>query len=1121
MKRKNYKLKNLLLLTLANMLMITSIISQAPAKMSYQAVIRDNSDNLITEQEIGVQISILQGSEVGTAVFVETHTATTNKNGLVTLMIGDGTVQQGELENIDWQDGPYVIKTETDVDGGTNYTITSSSMLQSVPYAMHSTTAEILTGEITEIDPLFNASPAADIETTDIDNWNEAHGWGDHSTEGYLTDYVVTEEDVTQHEDALSITESQISDLQNYLTSDDYQDLHLDDGTGILTITHLTDPTEINLTPFLGENTDNQQLSIDGNELSIERGNTVTLPDETDPLFTASPASGIETEDIDNWDEAHGWGDHSTEGYLTEYDETDPLFTASPASGIETEDIDNWDEAHGWGDHSTEGYLTEYDETDPLFTASPASGIETEDIDNWDEAHGWGDHSTEGYLTEYDETDPLFTASPASGIETEDIDDWNMAYSWGDHSAQGYITDYVVTEGDVTQHEAAINITESQITDLQDYLLDITDEDIDDLNNVNIFDIEHGEILVYDESESEWINALLSDKETDPLFTAWDRSEGIEITESQITDLEDYYLASNPQNYITNLDETDPVFSASPAAGIEAAHISIWNLAYSWGDHSEEGYITDYVVTEGDVTQHEAAINITESQITDFGTYYLASNPAGYISNAEETDPLFSASAAAGIIAADIDNWNDAYDWGDHSAEGYLTGFTEADPTWSGAPNLVGSIGRMGDVGIGTDDPQAKLEVRDNDALIHGITVGRGSGDDDRNTVFGNQALADNTSGNNIVAIGLNALNRNIDGDMNTAIGASALALNETSNYNTAVGYAALYYNVSGTGNNTAVGNRALKFNLSGSNNTAVGYHALRNSLGFQNVAIGSYAMDEGTGNYATAVGYQSLERVSGAYNSAFGHRALQNTTSGEHNTAAGHRALADNTTGQGNTSVGYASGVNNNDMVNTTFVGKWAYAVDAAGISNSGSFGYNSRVNASNQLRFGNSSVNDIGGHAAWSNLSDERFKNNVRDDVAGLDFIMKLRPVTYNLDAHKLAGFLQEDRKIDEDGNVLYEKSQVDIKARDEKSAVTQTGFIAQQVEKAANEAGFDFSGIVKPENEKSHYSLRYSEFVVPMVKAMQEQQAIIEQQQQQINDLQRQVNEMRTNSQFESSN
>lgn len=125
--------------TILTVLLLTaSVFAQPPQKISYQAVIRNSSNVLITSAQIGMKISILQGSDNGTAVYVETHEAVTNANGLVSIEIGTGNVQVGTFSNIDWASGPYFIKTETDPLGGTVYTISGTSQLMSVPYALFS-----------------------------------------------------------------------------------------------------------------------------------------------------------------------------------------------------------------------------------------------------------------------------------------------------------------------------------------------------------------------------------------------------------------------------------------------------------------------------------------------------------------------------------------------------------------------------------------------------------------------------------------------------------------------------------------------------------------------------------------------------------------------------------------------------------------------------------------------------------------------------------------------------------------------------------------------------------------------------------------------------------------------
>jgi hypothetical protein len=129
--KKNY-------LFISFLLIAATIFAQSPQKISYQAVIRDANQNLIANTNAGIRIQILQYSEFGAAVYVETHTPTANENGLVTLEIGAGTVVNGDFSDIDWADGPYFIKTETDPTGGTNYNIVGTSELLSVPYALFS-----------------------------------------------------------------------------------------------------------------------------------------------------------------------------------------------------------------------------------------------------------------------------------------------------------------------------------------------------------------------------------------------------------------------------------------------------------------------------------------------------------------------------------------------------------------------------------------------------------------------------------------------------------------------------------------------------------------------------------------------------------------------------------------------------------------------------------------------------------------------------------------------------------------------------------------------------------------------------------------------------------------------
>ncbi len=156
----------------AAILITANVFAQSPEKISYQAIVRNGNNNLIVSTAVGMKISILQGSATGTAEYIETQTPTTNVNGLASLEIGNGTVVSGNFSTIDWASGSYFIKTETDPTGGTNYTITGTSQLLSVPYALHAKTAETVSGTITETDPVFGLSVASGITGTDTTNWN-------------------------------------------------------------------------------------------------------------------------------------------------------------------------------------------------------------------------------------------------------------------------------------------------------------------------------------------------------------------------------------------------------------------------------------------------------------------------------------------------------------------------------------------------------------------------------------------------------------------------------------------------------------------------------------------------------------------------------------------------------------------------------------------------------------------------------------------------------------------------------------------------------------------------------------------------------------------------------------
>ncbi len=393
------------------------------------------------------------------------------------------------------------------------------------------------------------------------------------------------------------------------------------------------------------------------------------------------------------------------------------------------------------------------------------------------------------------------------------------------------------------------------------------------------------------------------------------------------------------------------------------------------------------------------------------------------------------------------------------------------------------------------------------------------SGND--NTATGVGALNYNSTGNNNSAHGSLSLYNNTTGSGNTANGFASLNANTIGDYNTATGYAALNYNSSGA-HNTAHGSSALYSNTTGESNTAIGFNALWTNNASLNTAIGANALSANTTGYRnTATGFSALYgNTTGYQNTANGYDALGVNTTGENNCAFGADALASNTTGGRNVAIGSsAMGSNTSGFSNigigigalsgnvtgyhNTIIGFFA-DVSAPDLINATSLGYGTGVNASHKVRIGNSEVLVIEGQVEFGWPSDGRFKENIQDDVKGLDFILKLEPVSYNFNRLKYAQHIGEPLDTDRERSLT------------EKSQNRSVGFIAQDVEKIIQQTGFSsFDAVHAPTNDRDNYSMGYGQFVVPLVKAVQElneqnnaQQQLIEKQNLTIEELMKRI-------------
>jgi trimeric autotransporter adhesin len=268
------------------------------------------------------------------------------------------------------------------------------------------------------------------------------------------------------------------------------------------------------------------------------------------------------------------------------------------------------------------------------------------------------------------------------------------------------------------------------------------------------------------------------------------------------------------------------------------------------------------------------------------------------------------------------------------------------------------------------------------------------------------------------------------------------------------------------------------------------------------NIAIGPFTLKNlypnGTNNAGFGINVMQSD-TSGSFNAAFGINALRELSVGNNNTAFGASALYQNSAGNDNTALGCGALQSNIQGNSLTAIGRGA-DVGSWMLSNATAIGYGAIVDNSNKVRIGNSAVTVIEGQVPFTTPSDGRYKFRIKEDVRGLDFILKLRPVTYQFDVKRFDE--QQGVRIGEASQVAYREA----------AAIRRSGFIAQEVEEAARLTDYDFSGIIRPETPAQHYSLSYESFVVPLVKAVQEQQKIIEKQQAAIEALQEQIDELK---------
>ncbi|HOY31636.1 MAG TPA: hypothetical protein PKW80_07125 [Bacteroidales bacterium] len=785
MKTHILKFVAILIVALANQLINTSSFAQAPEKFNYQTVVRDNAGNIISDHAVSFRVSIIQDSLTGTAVYVETHSDTTNVYGLSVLKIGGGTPLTGSMAAVDWSDGPYFIKVEMDISGGSAYVVMGTTQLLSVPYALHSKTADSVSGFPPETDPqvglnLTNYLSKWDglslVTSSVFDNGNVGIGTsspaqkldvqaGNINTSGNIMTGGTARMDGLGN--LINIGNISATGASTY-TSGAGAALALQGGNsgtamgGAVTLTAGTSGTNIagaSVSMYGGPGGYNGtggpvRLTGGTGGQSGGTGAFITVNGggpNYGPGGNLILSSGLESPG-NYWDPGHngavimainGIEYMRVDGNRDGYQGYVGIGTSTPAAKLDVigklKITDGTQGVNKVLASDANGLASWQTETDPVFGISPANGITTTNISNWNTAYGWGNHADAGYLTSYTETDPevglnlvnylskwdglslisssvfdngnvgIGTPSPAQKLDvqtgnintsgnimtggTARLDGLGNLINIGNISATGASTytsgagatlalqggnsgtgmggAVTLTAGTSGTNIAGANVTLNggpggfngtggtvrlnggtggQSGGTGAFITVngggpnygpggnlILSSGLESPGNY--WDPGHNGAVIMAINGTEYMR-VDGDRDgyqgnvgigTSTPAAKLDVTGQIKITDG--TQGAHKVLTSDANGLASWQNETDPVFGISPANGITTTNISDWNTAFGWGDHAAAGYLTHY----------------------------------------NETDPLFSSSPANGITNTNIMNWNTAFAWGNHAAAGYLT----------------------------------------------------------------------------------------------------------------------------------------------------------------------------------------------------------------------------------------------------------------------------------------------------------------------------------------------------------------------------------------------------------------------------------------------------------------
>ena len=886
--------------------------------MSYQSVIRNTANMLIINTPVRIQVSILQGTSSGSAVYVETHTPTTNPNGLASLSIGAGTVVSGSFAAINWANGPYFIKTETDPTGGTTYTISGTSQLMSVPYALYAATsgnADALTGIVPVANGGTGSSTQNFVDLSTAQTVAGAKTFGSDLTVNGLTvgkGHLSVGDNTVIGNGALSSNttgdyNTTIGAYSLYSNTTGYSNTATGQGalnsntTGHNNTANGTGALNSNITG--NQNTATGQGALQSNltgSFNTVSGVSALESNTTGTGNTAIGQASLSTNVTGNYNTAIGLGADVASDNLSNATAIGSNAVVANSNTIQlgNTSIENV---------KTFGTITAGDVTYPNLNGTPGYYLRTN-----------GTGATSWAAVDLSNTVPYTGAMygvdlGAFGLTAGDLTVGDVTYP-NLNGTPGY---YLRTNGTGAASWAAVDLSNTVPYTGAMYGVDLGAFDL----TVNGLTIGKGAgSIAYNTAIG--VNALNSnttgfDNTANGNGALQSNTEGNQNTANGfIAMIANTTGSSNTANGIGALQSNQTgsnntaIGSYANVGGVDLINataigsnaVVAASNTIQLGNTSVTNVNTSGTITAGAVTYPNTGGTANQVLTTDGSGAAAWVTPSTTATAYSGTLPVENGGTGATTLAANnvlLGNGTSALQAVAPGTTGNV--LTSNGTTWTStaAPSSgVPYTGATGAVNLGAYDLK-----------VNGLTVGTGAGVSN-NTALGYAALMSNTSSYNNTAVGSVALNGNTTGFSNTAIGSTALVSNTMGSWNTANGMAVLSANTTGNWN-TANGYAALKLNTDGVENSANGANALYNN--------------------------------NGSYNTADGLDALKLNTSGNGNTANGWKALYSNTTGTYNTTIGYAADVASNNLTNATAIGNEA------------------RVAASNTIQLGNTSVTNV----------------------------------------------------------------------------------------------------------------------------------------------------------------